>query len=41
MALLVLYGKLVRHGGGHFDACRLQKGDFSERILNTSCDLRN
>jgi hypothetical protein len=22
MALLVLYGKLVRHGGGHFDACR-------------------
>jgi hypothetical protein len=21
-ALLVLYGKLVRHGGGHFDACR-------------------
>jgi hypothetical protein len=22
MALLVLYGKLVRHGGGHFDACK-------------------
>jgi hypothetical protein len=22
MALLVLYVKLVRHGGGHFDACR-------------------